>query len=210
MIFTDEETQVSDVVNCAPLGKSDHSVITFKFQCYIDYSKPKERYVYAKADWKGMIEELVTEGWADNFIASLSGRLSEDVWMAVKSKLIILKEKFVPKAKITGKPSWNEKGSIPINETLQKAIRKTHAEHRHWIAKKKMGNADEARKVFTRARNKVSTLMRKATRAFEKSIARSSKINPKSFWAHVRRRMKTKSGVAPLLENKDDKNSLKF
>ena len=61
LIFTDEETQVSDVVHCAPLGKSDHSVITFKFQCYIDYSKPKERYVYAKADWKGMIEELVTE-----------------------------------------------------------------------------------------------------------------------------------------------------
>ena len=52
--------------------------------------------------------------------------------------------------------------------------------------------------------------MRKATRNFEKSIARSSKMNPKLFWAHVRRRMKTKAGVAPLLESKEDKTSLKF
>ena len=52
--------------------------------------------------------------------------------------------------------------------------------------------------------------MRKATRSFEKSVACSAKSNPKSFWSYVRRRMKTKSGVAPLLENVGDKSSLKF
>ena len=157
-----------------------------------------------------MIEELEAERWADNFITSLLGRKSNDVWTAVKSKINHLKEKFFPKARITGKPAWTEKGSVPISETLREAIRKKHAEHRHWIAKKKRGNAHEARIAFTKARNKVSTMMRKATRNFEKSIARSSKMNPKLFWAHVRRRMKTKAGVAPLLESKEDKTSLKF
>ena len=52
--------------------------------------------------------------------------------------------------------------------------------------------------------------MRKATRKMEIDIARSSKVNPKSFWAHIRRRMKTKSGIAPLLEDNKDKTSLKF
>ena len=69
---------------------------------------------------------------------------------------------------------------------------------------------DSARIAYTKARNKVTQLMRKATRRFERSIALSAKENPKSFWAHIRRRMKTKSGIAPLLEDNDDKTSLKF
>ena len=53
-------------------------------------------------------------------------------------------------------------------------------------------------------------MMRKATRKFERSVACSAKLNPKSIWAYVRRRMKTKCGVAPLLEDKNDKTSLRF
>ena len=110
-----------------------------------------------------------------------------------------------------GKPTWTEKGTVPIDEKLREAIRKkTHAEHRHWIAKKKRGNAETARLTYTRARNRVSQMMRKATRRFEKSVACSAKSNPKSFWSYIRRRMKTKTGVAPLLENIADKSSLKF
>ena len=37
-----------------------------------------------------------------------------------------------------------------------------------------------------------------------------SKSNPKAFWSHIRRRLKTKTGVAPLLENNNDKCSTKF
>ena len=39
LIFTDESMQVSDVVHHAPLGRSDHDVITFNFNCYLDYSR---------------------------------------------------------------------------------------------------------------------------------------------------------------------------
>ena len=35
-------------------------------------------------------------------------------------------------------------------------------------------------------------------------------IKPKIFWSHTRRKLKTKCGVAPLLENEEDKNSLKL
>ena len=60
------------------------------------------------------------------------------------------------------------------------------AEHRHWIVKKRHGHADSARLAYTRARNKVSQLMRKATRKFERNVAEASKANPKWFWAYVR------------------------
>ena len=33
LVVTDEVMQVSDVTHHAPLGKSGHSVITFKFNC---------------------------------------------------------------------------------------------------------------------------------------------------------------------------------
>ena len=37
-----------------------------------------------------------------------------------------------------------------------------------------------------------------------------AKNKSKIFWSHTRRELKTKCGVAPLLENEEDKNSLKF
>ena len=48
LIFTDEAMQVSDIQHHSPLGKSDHSVVSFKFHCYLDFTKAKETYAYAK------------------------------------------------------------------------------------------------------------------------------------------------------------------
>ena len=36
LIFTDEAIQVSNIFHHAPLGKSDHSVVILKFQCYLE------------------------------------------------------------------------------------------------------------------------------------------------------------------------------
>ena len=59
LLLTDEVMQVSDIVYHAPLGKGDHNVISFNLNCYLDYSKPKERYVYEKADFDAMRNNLV-------------------------------------------------------------------------------------------------------------------------------------------------------
>ena len=87
LIFTEEAAQISDIVHHAPLGKSDHSVITLKFQCYLDYSKPKEKYLYHRAAWKEMRDDLDKDKWAENFVASLQENTSEAVWMSIKSGL---------------------------------------------------------------------------------------------------------------------------
>ena len=52
--------------------------------------------------------------------------------------------------------------------------------------------------------------MRQAKRKFESQIARNCKSDPKVFWTHIRRRLKTKDGISPLLEGINDKNSMKF
>ena len=53
-------------------------------------------------------------------------------------------------------------------------------------------------------------MIRQCKRRFEASIANVSKTNPKPFWSHVRKRLKTKEGVAPLLQDPQNKDSMKF
>ena len=52
--------------------------------------------------------------------------------------------------------------------------------------------------------------MRPAKKSYEKEICLKSKSNPKAFWSHVQQKLKTKSGVGPLLENNNDITSTKF
>ena len=70
LIFTDETPQISEVVYHAPLEKSDHNVICFKFNCYLDYSKPKERYRYGKADFEAMRMHMTESNWKDRYVAT--------------------------------------------------------------------------------------------------------------------------------------------
>ena len=60
-MLTNEDMQILDIEYHAPLGKSDHGVITFKYHCYLDYSQPKERYVYHK-----IIIPMILIRWEDN------------------------------------------------------------------------------------------------------------------------------------------------
>ena len=69
---------------------------------------------------------------------------------------------------------------------------------------------DTSRIKYTKARNKVKALLRKAKRRYERDIARAAKSNPRAFFGHARRHLKTKRGVAPLLSNPKDKDSMKF
>ena len=54
LLFTNETMQISEIKHHAPLGKSDHDVITFKFHSYLDFSVPKIRYVFERADYIAM------------------------------------------------------------------------------------------------------------------------------------------------------------
>ena len=59
-------------------------------------------------------------------------------------------------------------------------------------------------------RNQVKTLLRKAKRNFEKDTSNNAKSHPKKIWSYVRRKLKTRAGVAPLLKDVNDPDSLQF
>ena len=166
--------------------------------------------MYQNADYDAMINNLAETGWEEEYIKSGGDKTIEDLWCSLKLKLLDLRNQFVPKITTSGKPSWSEKGTFPVNKQLQDAIRQKHIQHRRWMSKKGRIDADVARLSYTRIRNKVNTMIRQTKRKFEKDVALKSKSNPKAFWSHIRRRLKTKTGVASLLENNNDKCSTKF
>lgn len=60
--------------------------------------------------------------------------------------------------------------------------------------------------MFSRQRNKVKNITRKAQKKTEQEVARESKRNPKKFWSFVKNKLKTSTGTADLrIQNIDGK-----
>lgn len=208
LIFTNERLHISEIKHHAPLGKSDHDVITFNYHSYLDFSEPKTRFLYEKADYESMRKHLQSLKWKDDFVSNTNHKSIEMLWENIKTTIMSLRDSFVPKTKQNGKPKWKEKGTVPIDANLQMAIKDKRKTHKKWS--KCFGDATEHRMAYSKANNKVKRLMRKAKRNFEKDIASKSDTHPKFFWSYVRSKLKTKTGVAPLLANPKDKNSTVF
>ena len=81
--------QVFDVSHNRPLGKSDHSVITFNYHCYLGYATHK--YNYRKANYDGMKEHLEESNWNCNFVEKTKDKTVKEVWLSLKSKLVDLR-----------------------------------------------------------------------------------------------------------------------
>ena len=212
LVFSNETMQVSEIVHNPPLGKSDHDVLTFEFQCYVDYTKQKARFCYNKGKYSEMRQSLTNSGWVSEFknLKETAGTTTEQLWTSLKTKMSDLRKEFVPLISPSSNPTWIDKGSIPVDKKTREAIHDKEKKHRLWISGKKKGCVETARSSYTRSRNKVKTLLRKARRRFERDIAQKAKTNPKAFWGHTRRSLKTKAGIAPLLSDPKDKESMKF
>ena len=212
LIFTDEEMQVSNIQYHSPLGKSDHSVILFDYHCYLDYSKPKETFIYSKGDYNSMREDVYNSGWLPSYLSAIENaeQSIEESWSSLKTELHRLRGKYIPRFTPSGKPTWNERGTFPVSKSTREAIQLKKKYHRLWISEQGTGDAAIARLRFCQSRNKVKQCVRRDKRNFERGIAMQSKKNPKAFWSHARRKLKTKRGVAPLFVDVRKKDSLKF
>ena len=145
--------QVSDIENHAPLGKSDHCVITFKYHCY------------HKTDFNSLRRQLLSN-WTEKFMIQNQSKSVDGLWSPFKSEIHEIWNNFVPK-QLSGISSWKTKGSVLIHQVLRDAIRNKSKLHRRWISPKNVLNvsgAENVRQAYTKARNKVKTMIRKSKR----------------------------------------------
>ena len=130
-----------------------------------------------------MRRQLVLSNWTEKFIVQNQRKSVDELWNFFKSEIHEIRNKFVPK-QLSGIPSWENKGSVPMNQVLRHAIRNKSKLHRLWISLKNVLNVSDAENVwqaYTKARSKVKAMIHKSKREFERNIGIQSESNPKIF-----------------------------
>ena len=110
------------------------------------------------------------------------------------SILTAAQDKFIPKKTITGD---NKRKACGL-KTSDVQIIKT--KHRAWQRFMETRSCKKY-KEYTRLRNKVKSITRRAQRDVEKDIAQQVKENPKKFWNYVKSRTKVKGRIPDLYKN---------
>jgi len=117
---------------------------------------------------------------------------SEACWEFLKTKIHLSMEKNIPKTKT--KPNKVLKPLWMSNKTAR-IIKKKHAMYKRYLKTKE---GLDYKKYIT-IRNLCNKLIKKAKREYEKKVAKNCKTNSKSFWRYVNNKIKTSSGVSPLI-----------
>ena len=127
----------------------------------MDYSKGKGRFIYDKGSFDGMRAKLKSENWSEDITNSMKNKTVESIWQSIKSKVLDLRNEFVPHQAPSSGSTWRDKGSVPISAESRDAIRKKKKLHRLWMLARAGEGADMARTAFQKVRNKVKALLRK-------------------------------------------------
>ncbi len=192
LLFTNEDNMLSDLHHNAPLGKSHHVSLTFDLRCYFQQQEQtRDQYQY----YKGNYEEMRSHFDSLDLPAKMFNKSAEECWNLIDHHLRELQRLFVPKTKIgkhnTRRPLW-------MNANAMAKIKKK------WHAYKRYRETKEGQdhQLYVRARNQAKWAVRQAKKAYEKSITKEVKKNPKVFYKYAKSKLKTRSGIADL--EKDD------
>ena len=103
LILTGEANQAHNLEYLSPLGKSDHNVLAFSIKCEAECKPQSERYNYKYADLESMKHDLVTSDWDLNFVNTTDDKSTEELWQLFKSKVLSLRDRYVPRKVVGGK-----------------------------------------------------------------------------------------------------------
>ena len=182
----------------SPLGKSDHSILNFKFMIESNIKfQPRTIYKYDHGDYASMIKDLTLD-WENEF-NQCGGDINQK-WEKLKSKIKTSTNNHIPSYQ-TKEDDYLRKGKIPLSTEIRKEIRK---KHRHWTrAYETKAKCKQVR--WKKQRNKVSRLIKEAEIKFETDVANQAKTNPKKLWKYIKSKTYVKSRIAPLLNRKTKK-----
>ena len=79
----------------APIGKSHHVVISYRFYCYMEEAKAQQpRYIYHKGDYEGMRRAASEINWDAPPQSDV-----DTTWRALTNNVKTLIDKYIPKTK---------------------------------------------------------------------------------------------------------------
>ena len=201
ILTTKQELVTGNIEHLPGLGLSDHNVLIFDINF-----RPKQapwrpvplKYHYQRADFDGMRQQLANIDLANK----ISDMDVNSAWVEIKSTLTNLCDKFVPRKPVTIgngrrlKPLW-------MNANALTKVKAKHRAYRRYLETREGQDYLE----YTRVRNQASKEVRKATRTFERNLAKEAKANPKAFWNYYRARTKSPENVPDLTDADGNKVS---
>ena len=96
LVLTRDENIIEQMSIEAPLGRSDHSVITFKLYCDKEITTSNvTKYLYDKGDYAKMLQEMNSIDWVQLFGRDLEDDV-ESQWEFFKNKYLDVVTKHVP------------------------------------------------------------------------------------------------------------------
>ena len=194
LVFTNEENMIDKLEINAPLGKSDHSVITFDFVAETPPQAPKVQVLFDKGDYTKISAMLNEVNWEDE-MKKFEGDV-EAQWKFLKDIHDEAVKTYIPTKTLQVNGKRPKKFQIPYTE---ENLRKFKKKNKLW-SRVRRGLADEEEKLhYKRLRNQIRSLTRKAKKKLEKHIAKQAKSNPKAFWQYSQQKLKTKTGIPDLL-----------
>ena len=143
------------------LGKSDHLVLEFTFNCYIGSSDPpSKKLIFFKGNYKKISEKIHECNWEQN-LQELS---LPEAWEALTEKLIQLVEENVPVCKVS-----NEAGRKHpyVSRQCMVAIKKKHTKWHKYLNNKTEQNYTK----YKVARNNVITELDRSKYNYERDLA---------------------------------------
>ena len=188
---------INNIEHQSPLGKSDHSVLVFKFKCYMTLkSYTRTKIYYNKADYESIKKELKDIKWK----LQLEHKSVNEQWIYFKEVIRNHISKYVPSRKIT---QGQKRQKIPYDKKTLEKIREKHHLRRKAIKTKD----PQVRMQYNRVRNQVRRLTRNITKEYERGLAKNAKENPKAIWRYINSKSKTKENIGNLLKDPTRRNS---
>ena len=187
-VFASEENLVEDLKYEAPIGKSDHVCLTWKFvlEAVQQEGNGTRQFNYWKGDYTSISRELEQVDW--NSVLGTSS--VEDSWLFLKSHLTALMDKYIPRKKVRNKKN---KSNWMSAETMNMLKMRNQAWKKFQIYRS-IGNYNAYKKI----RNKVNRMVRVDQKNHRRKTISSFKDKPKKFYSYMRQTQTVKIQVSQL------------
>ena len=177
LVLTYEEHMILDGVTTeSPLEASDHSLLSFSFQCYDGMRQD------LRQDWDMLFKNMTTN----------------QMWSILQNKINTAINKHVPQTKSVLTSAAKRKPIWMSYKALTKVREKHNKAWQRYMSTHEGSDYQE----YAKARNQARNETRKALRDYEKDIAKKHQNQSQFFWRYVTSKLKT-TGEVPHLKRND-------
>ena len=186
LVFTKEERDVRDIEILAPLGKSDHGIVTGNFiSKWVPRKVHRPRRMYHKGDYFKINRELKKVDWN----AAFEGKSVNECWEIYWKKLEELVSLYVP---MSTPKDFNQPW---MNKSLLKRWKKKYYAWKRYTETKSYTRYEE----YKREAEMFKKLSRKAKRIHENRLARGvTHKNKRAFFRHVNSKLTVRPEITEI------------